>query len=290
MRIRSETIKAQSAGPARLRKNERELLAAVAAGHVDLADARADHVAEQVQHLVSRHVSISIVDRFEIIHVQHDQREGEAVAPRAFELAPEARVEELAIVETGQPIRDRASLGLEKGRHLQNLRVSDLALQVLEVVEGGELERRLAPERLRELVTMLLERLPMCAGVGFLVVELGEEAQQCRMRIRRRAQDFLERGALVAIGRLEYSEQLLPGTPRCRQPWHRHLQTSPKLNKGYDFNTLGGAIVYRHNFTSTTSQILPKRVVGFKCRLSTTKARTDSRRRPSSDVPAVDRQ
>ena len=89
---------------------------------------------------------ISIVDGFEIIHVQHDQREGEAVAPRTFELAPEALVEESPIVETGQPIRDRTPLGLEKRQHLQNLWVSDLALQVLEVVEGGELERRLAPE------------------------------------------------------------------------------------------------------------------------------------------------
>ena len=34
----------KSPGPARLWKNERELLAAIAAGHIDLAHARADHV------------------------------------------------------------------------------------------------------------------------------------------------------------------------------------------------------------------------------------------------------
>ena len=53
----------------------------------------------------------------------------------------------------------------------------------------------------------------MYAGVGFLVVELGKNAQQRRMRVRRRAQELLERLALVAIGRLQYGEQLLPGTP-----------------------------------------------------------------------------
>ena len=80
--------------------------------------------------------------------------------------------------------------------------MSDLALQVLEVVEGGELEWRLAPERLCELVTMLLERLPMRAGVAFLILKLGENAQQYLMRVRRCAQEFLERLALVTISRL----------------------------------------------------------------------------------------
>ena len=84
-----------AAGRVGLGQERDELVAAVAGRDVDLADAAADDVRDAAQDLVAGDVPEPVVDRLEVVEVEHDQAERPAGAVAARDLALE-RGEEVA--------------------------------------------------------------------------------------------------------------------------------------------------------------------------------------------------
>ena len=94
---------------ARAGQQHDELLAAVASGDVAAAHLRADAVRELPQHLVARQVTEPVVDRLEVIDVDHEARQRRSLAAAARELLVQARLQIAAVVPTGQHIRETAA-------------------------------------------------------------------------------------------------------------------------------------------------------------------------------------
>ena len=81
------------AGEVGLGEDQRELLAAVAAGEVDLADAAEQDLADRAQDRVAGLVAMGVVDLLEVVEVEEDERERVADAVGAPPLEHELLVE-----------------------------------------------------------------------------------------------------------------------------------------------------------------------------------------------------
>src|SRR5919204_4884198 len=77
----------------RLRENDRELVPAHAAGDIGRADDILDPLGGLGEDGVAGEMADPVVDRLEVVEVEHDQREATAVAVRARDLAGERLVE-----------------------------------------------------------------------------------------------------------------------------------------------------------------------------------------------------
>jgi len=113
------------------RQDDRELLAPRPREQLVAADARRHEGRELLEHTVAREVSVAVVDRLEVVDVEHDQRERALVAPRAAELALEELAERALVVNPRETILDG---------HL----VDGLVVGRLDVVAREELEDRVA--------------------------------------------------------------------------------------------------------------------------------------------------
>ena len=103
-----------------LGEDDRELVAADAAGDVGAADDRADALGELRQDGVAGQVADALVDRLEVVDVEHDEGELPVVAVRPGDLARERVVEEAPVVEA----RERVEVG-ELARLAEAPRVLD---------------------------------------------------------------------------------------------------------------------------------------------------------------------
>ena len=56
-------------------------------------------------------MTVSIVDCFKAVNVEHDQRQGMIVAPKRLELALQKVLKGGMIVQTGEPVPQRQLLG-----------------------------------------------------------------------------------------------------------------------------------------------------------------------------------
>ncbi len=110
-----------------LGQHDRELLAAVAREDVFAPDASLDHRGEVLEHVVTGEVAEAVVDAFEAIDVEHDQRQVAAIAQRAPDLSLE-RLDEVAAVEHLREPVDRGEA------------INLLVVGVLDVVAAEELE------------------------------------------------------------------------------------------------------------------------------------------------------
>ena len=88
----------------RLREDDRELVAADAAGDVRRADDVADPLRRLGEDAVAGEVADAVVDRLEVVEVEDDQREVPVVAVRAGDLARKGLVEVAAVVQAGQRV------------------------------------------------------------------------------------------------------------------------------------------------------------------------------------------
>src|SRR5688572_30976052 len=80
-----------------LRQEDRELLAAVARGKVDLTDGRAQDVGEGLEDVVAGLVAVAVVDLLEVVEVGEDEREAAAEALGARDLSLERLLEVAAV-------------------------------------------------------------------------------------------------------------------------------------------------------------------------------------------------
>ena len=123
-----------------LGEDDRELVAADAAGDVGAADDRAHALGELREHGVAGQVADPLVDRLEVVDVEDDEREPAVVAVRAGDLARERVVEVAPVVEA----RERVEVG-ELARLAEAARVLDRRARVRgELLERGESRRRSA--------------------------------------------------------------------------------------------------------------------------------------------------
>jgi len=83
-----------------------EFFAAVPGGDIDGACRLDDELAECAEDFVADEVSIGVVDAFEVVHVDHDAAERDAVAVGAHEFVFESVVEESVIEEAGEVVGD----------------------------------------------------------------------------------------------------------------------------------------------------------------------------------------
>jgi hypothetical protein len=90
-----------------LRKEESELFATDAAGHVDLSDAGLEDVAKGAQYPIADRMAERIVDDLEVVDVDDDDGEGPPVAAGSVEFLAEAIEEETVVLEAGEGIGDR---------------------------------------------------------------------------------------------------------------------------------------------------------------------------------------
>ena len=70
------------------RHDDDEFLAAVAAGEIDAADRLADAQRELAQHVVAGVVAVRVVDRLEIIDIDHQHRDRLAARGRLLDQRP----------------------------------------------------------------------------------------------------------------------------------------------------------------------------------------------------------
>ena len=125
-------------------KEQRELLAAVAGGRVDVADGLLEHLGECPQDVVPGQVAVAVVDALEVVQVGDHERERAAVALHARELLREAVLELAAVRQLGEPVggglelepRVRARV-VERRARLRGEPVGELAGLVREVGADG---------------------------------------------------------------------------------------------------------------------------------------------------------
>src|SRR5581483_12249068 len=91
----------------RLGEDDRELVAADAAGDVGAADDRAQALRDLAEDGVAAQVADLLVDRLEVVEVEEDERETAVVAVGPLHLLGERLVEVAAVVETRQRIAHR---------------------------------------------------------------------------------------------------------------------------------------------------------------------------------------
>jgi hypothetical protein len=75
------------------REDDGELLAAVAGRLVDLARLLAQHRGHRGEHPVAGLVAVGVVDRLEVVDVEHDQADARLEAPRALDLVGQRLLE-----------------------------------------------------------------------------------------------------------------------------------------------------------------------------------------------------
>ena len=103
----------------RLQQDHAELLPAVAADHVDPAQAGGQRVGQRAQDVVADQMPEAVVDVLEVVEVDHGQADLAACAPAALDLVGEAVLEAAVIVEAGEAValhhraQRAAALGLE---------------------------------------------------------------------------------------------------------------------------------------------------------------------------------
>ena len=129
----------ERAGRVGLGKQGDELVAAVAGGRVDPADALGDDLADAAQHPVALEVAEPVVDRLELVEIHHQQAEA-APRPRAAgDLAIDRREEEGPVEEAGQRVDRRQADG---GVARPPLLPGDDQGDVGEQEQGGQVDRR----------------------------------------------------------------------------------------------------------------------------------------------------
>ena len=101
---RSRVVELVGVGERRLGQDDRELVAADAAGDVGRAHDVADALGRLGQHGVAGEVADAVVDRLEVVEVEDEQREPPVVALRAGDLARERLVEVAAVVQAGERV------------------------------------------------------------------------------------------------------------------------------------------------------------------------------------------
>ncbi len=91
-------------GQRRQRQQDAELLAAVASGHVDVAQIGAQQIREPADHGIALRVAVQIVDLLEVIQIRQHQRGGLAGAAAAGEFRAHGVFPVAAVEQPGQPV------------------------------------------------------------------------------------------------------------------------------------------------------------------------------------------
>ena len=94
-----------------LGKHDRELLAAVAAHHIDLSDSAAEYAAQLGQRHVARGMAELVVELLELVGVDHQQRYVVDVAASPLDLLAESLLQVAVVVETREPVGHRQPPG-----------------------------------------------------------------------------------------------------------------------------------------------------------------------------------
>ena len=84
-----------------------EFLAAVAAGEIDVADRLADAQREFAQHVVAGVVAVAVVDRLEVVDVEHQHRDRLAARGRLLDQRRQMRFHVAAVEQAGERVGDR---------------------------------------------------------------------------------------------------------------------------------------------------------------------------------------
>ena len=88
----------------RLGQDDRELVTADPAGDVGCADETAEPACKRGEDGVPCYMVVLVVDLFEVVDVEHDQRERMPIAAGPCELACQRVSEEAVVVEAGQAV------------------------------------------------------------------------------------------------------------------------------------------------------------------------------------------
>ena len=93
------------------RQQERELVAAGAVGAVAAAQVGPHDLGDRPQQVVARRVAALVVDRLEVVDVDHHQGERLAVVARLGDPDVELLLETAVVAEPGQPVEQRVEAG-----------------------------------------------------------------------------------------------------------------------------------------------------------------------------------
>ena len=128
-----------AAGRIRLGEQHDELVAAEPGARVDLADARPHDVADELQRAVAVEVPEAVVDRFEVVEVDHQQAEAAARALAAVDLAIERGEQVGAGPEAREQVLGRLAVGVLA---CAALLPSDRHADVGDQAQGGQVDAR----------------------------------------------------------------------------------------------------------------------------------------------------
>jgi hypothetical protein len=90
-----------------VREDQRHLLAAVSRGYIELAGFFVHGAGNVPEHDISLLMTVGVVDRFEVVNVEHDQAQGMAMAADLLDLDAEELPEAAVRGEPGQLVGDR---------------------------------------------------------------------------------------------------------------------------------------------------------------------------------------
>jgi hypothetical protein len=94
-----------------LRQENNELLTAITDGEVGSPDAGQHGAGNVLQHLVPHLVPIGVVDALEVVDVGEDERDGQLGALGTTQLAQQDALQETAVGQPGERIRQQLSFG-----------------------------------------------------------------------------------------------------------------------------------------------------------------------------------
>ncbi|MNP01980.1 hypothetical protein D3C76_938130 [compost metagenome] len=94
------------------RAQDHELLSAQTTEHIGAAQTLTDALAQAAQHMIAHRMTKLVVDAFEVIDIQHDDRQVLIVALSALKLDLQTLLEIAPVMDTGQRVghRQRAQL------------------------------------------------------------------------------------------------------------------------------------------------------------------------------------
>lgn len=219
-------------------QDDRELLAPVAGGQVDLPQARAHEAGRAREHPIPLEVAAAVVDVLEVVEIEQGQRGLEIVPLRAHQLVAQGLQEVAVVVESGEPVGHRRALRALVERHLDDLGIAQLPVHVDEEVQDGHAQSGVPAQALPQPLPVLLDLPPEPLGLALGETEVREHVQERRVAwpplvllLRQLGQQVL----LAGGARLQQLEQRLAGAERVGGRLHRrHLWSREESQRMYD--------------------------------------------------------
>src|SRR5262245_439816 len=167
-----------------LRQDDAELLAGDARRHVDIANLVLDQNGDLAQQDVPDQFAVPLVDLAEIVDVEIQHRQVEAIPLGTADLLLQGGEELARVPQPRAGVDRRGGVVALDQRQVDDARTGQLPVDVDEIVEHRDPQTHVAAERLAQGATVPEDLLPEPASLRFLEPEIGQDEQQRRVDLK----------------------------------------------------------------------------------------------------------